>query len=121
MTLLAGVFVQLVEGVDIDVKHVVILEEDANGLLLFAADSDAMKPGKAADAVVNVDDEVADGQVLDFAEAQPAVATLPSPRRWPVIAVEDLVVRIDGQSEVGDFEPFVKRFDGKPDFLLHGF
>ena len=111
MALLAGVLVQLVERVHVDVQHVLVLIDQPDGLLLFAAHSDVLHARELPDAVVDVDHEVAGGEVLKLPKAEAAEAPFLFSGRRTVVAVEDLVVGIDGEAECGDLEALVERGD----------
>jgi hypothetical protein len=61
--------------------------------------------------VVHVDDEVARGEALDVAEGEAAADPPAPPGRRAVVAVEHLVVGVDGEPGFGEDEPLVEALD----------
>src|SRR5690606_17758927 len=111
MALFTCVLVQLVQRADVDEQLVAAGEDEADGLLLLAADGDPLEAGELPDPVVHVDDEVAGREGLDVAERQAALRLPPLPRRRAVVAAEDLVVGVDGEAGRRHLEPLVERLD----------
>ncbi len=101
VALLAGVLVQLVQRRDVDEQLVAAGEEQAHRLLPLLADGDGLESGERADAVVHVDHEVAGREGLHVAQREAAFSLFASARRRPVVAVEKLVVGVNGERLAG--------------------
>ena len=118
---LAGVLVEFVERIDIHVQDVLVPKQHLDGFLLLFPHCDAMQPGEAPDSVIHMDHEIAGREVFQRLQAQAAVPFFLSAHGGAVVAVEYLMVRVDGQAKRGNFEPFVQRFNGNADVFLRRF
>ena len=106
---LAAVLRDAVQTMDAHVEHVPAAVGEANGLLHLPVDFNFVKSAELADAVVDVDHEVAHFERHQFLDGQGllvlAEAFLQSEA---VVALEQLVVRVDQNLELLVYKPFAE-------------
>ena len=103
------VFTDAVERVDVDEQDVVVLVDQFDELLHRAVGGAADQTAEAAHAVVDVDHVVADLEGIQFGDGHAFAAVDLAGHGVAVVAVEDLVVGVEGDLERRHHETAVER------------
>ena len=105
---LAGVAGHLVQAVDAEAEHVVVLIDQADGFLFPAVDHDFLQAGETPDAVIHVHDIVARLEAVEFLDGQCLAVLAPGLHAETVVPLENLVVGEAGHFHVLVHEAFVE-------------